>query len=94
MGVIICVECGVEVNDAVARCPACGADPRTGFTDQERVEAAESRPVDPVEQARRARGRGQRFLEVAVRFDDDEVAAMRTGRRRRATESAAETPAT
>ena len=93
VGVIVCVECGIEVNDAVARCPGCGADPRTGFTDEERAGAAESRTVDPVEQARRARERGQRLLEIALRFDDGEVAAMRTGRRRRAAESATESRA-
>jgi predicted nucleic acid-binding Zn-ribbon protein len=89
MGVITCVECGTGVNDAVARCPQCGADPRTGFTAEERAETERRRPLEPVEQARQARDRGQRFLEIVLRFDDHEVIAMRTGRRDRSAESSA-----
>jgi hypothetical protein len=81
MAVIACVECGAEVNEAVARCPECGADPRTGVSVEERAEAERRRPLDPVELARLARERGQRFLEVALPFAGDEVVAMRTGRR-------------
>lgn len=89
MGVITCAECGAGVNDAVARCPECGADPRTGFSDEERAAAEERRPLDAVEQARLARDRGQRFLELALRFADDEVKAMRSGQRDRSAASSA-----
>jgi hypothetical protein len=89
MGVIACVECGGEVNEAAARCPACGADPRTGYTEEERAAAESCRPLDPVEQARSARERGQRFLEIALPFVEDEVTAMRAGRRDRSAKAAA-----
>lgn len=87
MGVITCVECGAGVNDAIARCPECGADPRTGFSDEDHAQAEQRRPLEPVEQARQARDRGQRCLEVALPFADDEVQALRTGRRDRSAES-------
>jgi len=89
MGVITRVECGSEVNDGVARCPECGADPRRGSTDEERAAAARRGPVEPVEQARLARERGQQFLEIALPFADDELLAMRTGRRHEAAEASA-----
>jgi hypothetical protein len=89
MGVMACVECGGEVNEAVARCPECGADPRLGLTEEERAAAECRRPLDPVEQARGARARGQRFLEIALPFAEDEVTAMRAGRRERSAEAAA-----
>lgn len=33
MGAIDCMHCGAEVNAEAAGCPACGADPRTGYVD-------------------------------------------------------------
>jgi hypothetical protein len=89
MGVIACVECGGEVNEGAARCPECGADPRLGLTQEARAAAERRRPLDPVEQARSARERGQRFLEIALPFAEDEVTAMRAGRRERSAEAAA-----
>jgi len=89
MAVVTCVECGGEVNEAAARCPACGADPRLGLTAEERALAESRRPLDPVEQARAARERGQRFLEIVLPFADSEVTAMRVGERERSAEAAA-----
>lgn len=89
MAVLKCVECGTDVNERSGRCPGCGADPRVGLTEEERAAAQQRRPLEPVEQAKAARERGQRFLEIALPFADEELTAMRAGRRERTAEAAA-----
>jgi hypothetical protein len=56
MAVIPCKHCFTRVNAAAIRCPACGADPRTGegaVSDEEMLAAAQER-------ARKAREDGAR----------------------------------
>jgi hypothetical protein len=76
MGVVTCVECGGQVNEAAGRCPQCGADPRVGLTDDERDARSREAVLDPLTRARLARERGRRFLEIAVPLDQAELRAL------------------
>jgi hypothetical protein len=79
MGVVTCVECGSQVNEDARRCPECGADPRSGLTEEARAARSREAVLDPLARARLARERGQRFLEVAAAFDAAELRALRQG---------------
>jgi hypothetical protein len=73
MGVITCAGCGAKANDEWERCPECGADPKLGFTEEQRTAAAveQASVLDPVSYARRAREAGLAFLEVALPLSAD-----------------------
>jgi hypothetical protein len=76
MGVIACVGCGAPVNGDAARCPECGADPRTGAVDEKHVAPAPRPPLDPVIHARAASIAGLAFLEVALPMTEAETLAL------------------
>ena len=90
MAVIMCVECGARANDEWERCPECGADPKRGFTEEQRKAASQAALLDPVAYARRARESGHPFLEISLPVAAEHQDTLQRGRHtERALEAAA-----